>query len=74
MRLRTELIEPIRSEVEGWSSRPVHASLFEITPKGLKAALRRGEPIIASLRETSIVLAGPDIATLLSDRRKRIIV
>lgn len=126
VRLRAELIERIRGEVEGWSSRPVHVSVFgsaaradghmesdidlliirpedvaeddphwreqlhrlaerierwsgnhaslhEVSPKGLKAALRRGEPVIASLREDSIVLAGPEIADLLADRRERTI-
>ena len=42
-----------------------------VTPKELKAAQRRGEPIIASLREDSIVLAGPEIADLLARRRAR---
>lgn len=127
VRLRAELIERIRGEVEGWSSRPVHVSVFgsaaradghvesdidllivrpenlveddpqwreqlhrlaerierwsgnhaslhEVSPKGLKAALRRGEPVIASLREHStIVLAGPEIAALLTERRGRAI-
>ncbi len=126
LRLRAELIERIRGEVEGWSSRPVHVSVFgsaaradghmesdidllivrpedlveddpqwreqlhrlaerierwsgnhaslhEVSPKGLKAALRRGEPVIASLRDTSIVLAGPEIAALLADRGERAI-
>jgi predicted nucleotidyltransferase len=125
VRLRAELIERIRGEVEGWSSRPVHVSVFgstaradghvksdidllivrpenlaeddpqwreqlhrlaerierwsgnhaslhEVSPKGLKAALRRGEPVIASLRDdASIVLAGPEIAALLARRRER---
>ncbi len=124
--LRAELVERIRGEVEGWSSRPVHVSVFgsaaradghtesdidllivrpedlteddpqwreqlhrlaerierwsgnhaslhEVSPKGLKAALRRGEPVIASLRDASIVLAGPEIADLLADRRARAI-
>jgi predicted nucleotidyltransferase len=122
MRLRTELIDRIRREVEGWSSPPVHVSLFgsaaradgrlesdidllivrpedlaeddpqwreqlhrlaerierwsgnhaslhEVTPKGLKAALRRGEPVIAALRDTAIVLAGPAFADLVAHRR-----
>jgi predicted nucleotidyltransferase len=126
VRLRAELIERIRGEVEVWPSRPVHVSVFgsaaradghvesdvdlliirpenvaeddphwreqlhrlaerierwsgnhaslhEVSLKGLKAALRRGEPIIASLREASIVLAGPEIAALLADRRQRAI-
>lgn len=126
MRLRTELIDRIRREVEGWSSQPVHVSVFgsaaradghtesdidllivrpedlaeddpqwgeqlhglaerierwsgnhaslhEISPKGLKAAQRRGEPIVASLRNTSIVLAGPAFADLVAHRRERAI-
>ncbi len=127
VRLRAELIERIRGEIEAWSSRPVHVSVFgsaaradghvesdidllivrpenlaeddpqwreqlhrlaerierwsgnhaslhEVTPKGLKAALRRGEPVIASLRDdASIVLAGPELAALLTQRRERAI-
>src|SRR5665213_523016 len=126
VRLRAELIERIRGEVEGWSSRPVHVSVFgsaaradghmesdidllivrpedlteddpqwreqlhrlaernerwsgnhaslhEVSPKGLKAALRRGEPVIASLHHASIVLAGPEFADLLAHRRERTI-
>lgn len=126
VRLRAELIERIRGEVEGWSSRPVHVSVFgsaaradgdtesdidllivrpedvaeddphwreqlhrlaerierwsgnhaslhEVSPKGLKAALRRGEPVIASLRDDSIVLAGPEIAALLARRKEKVI-
>jgi predicted nucleotidyltransferase len=126
VRLRAELIERIRQEVEGWSSRPVHVSVFgsaaradghresdidllivrpedveeddpqwreqlhrlaerierwsgnhaslhEVSPKGLKAALRRGEPVIASLRDTSIVVTGPEIADLVTRRRERAI-
>jgi predicted nucleotidyltransferase len=126
VRLRAELIERIRGEVEGWSSRPVHVSVFgsaaradgrmesdidllivrpedlteddpqwreqlhrlaerierwsgnhaslhEVSTKGLEAAVRRGEPVIASLRDASIVLAGPEIADLLAHRRERAI-
>lgn len=126
VRLRAELIERIRQDVEGWSSQPVHASIFgsaaradghmdsdidllivrpkdlaeddpqwreqlhrlaerierwsgnnaslhEVSPKGLKAALRRGEPVIASLRAASIVVAGPEIADLVAHRRERAI-
>jgi predicted nucleotidyltransferase len=126
LRLRAELIERIRREVEGWSSQPVHASVFgsaaradghaesdidllivrpedlteddprwreqlhrlaeqverwsgnhaslhEITPKGLKAALRRGEPVVASLREDSVVVAGPEFADLVAHRKQRTI-
>ncbi len=126
MRLRAELVERIRGEVEGWSSKPIHVSIFgsaaradghvesdidllivrpedlaeddppwreqlhrlaerierwsgnhaslhEVSPKGLKAALRRGEPVIASLQDASIVLAGPEIASLLTHRGGRAI-
>ncbi len=126
VRLRAELIERIRGEVEGWSSRPVHVSVFgsaaradghvesdidllivrpedlaeddaqwreqlhrlaerierwsgnhaslhEVSAKGLKAAVRRGEPVIASLRDASVVLAGPEIADLLAYRKDRAI-
>jgi predicted nucleotidyltransferase len=126
VRLREELIERIRGEVEDWSSRPVHVSVFgsaaradghmesdidllivrpedvaeddpqwreqlhrlavrierwsgnhaslhEVSPKGLKAALRRREPVIASLRDASVVVAGPEIAGLLAHRGERAI-
>ncbi len=126
LRLRAELIERIRGEVEGWSSQPVHVSVFgsaaradghvesdidllivrpedlgeddphwreqlhglaerierwsgnhaslhEVSPKALKAALRREESIIASLRYASIVLAGLEIDDLLTRRGERAI-
>jgi predicted nucleotidyltransferase len=126
LRLRAELIERIRGEVEDWSTPPVHVSLFgsaaradgdpesdidvliirpedlaeddphwreqlhllaerierwsgnnaslhEVSPKGLKAALHRREPVIASLRDDSILLAGPEIAALLARRKKKAI-
>jgi hypothetical protein len=61
----------LAERIERWSGN--HASLHEVRPKGLKAALCRKEPIIASLREDSIVLAGPEIADLLAGRKKRAI-
>jgi predicted nucleotidyltransferase len=123
-RLRTELFERIRQDVQGWSLQPVHVSIFgsaargdgrthsdidllivrpqgvieddpewreqlhrlaelverwsgnhaslhELSRQGLKAALRRREPIIASLREQSIAVAGPDFAELAAERRRR---
>ncbi|MGA2166083.1 MAG: nucleotidyltransferase domain-containing protein, partial [Solirubrobacteraceae bacterium] len=33
MRLRTELIERIRREIEGWPSQPVHVSIFGSTAR-----------------------------------------
>jgi len=124
LRLRAELIERIRQDVEGWSRQPVHVSVFgsaargdgdtesdidllivrsedvaeddpqwreqlhllaeqigrwsgnhaslhEISPKGLKALVRRREPIVASLRDASIALAGPEFADLIADRKQR---
>jgi predicted nucleotidyltransferase len=123
VRLRMELIERIRNEVQDWSRQPVHVSIFgsaargdgstasdidllivrseqvadhdakwreqlhrlaehiqrwsgnhaslhELTPRDLRAALRRREPIIASLREQSIAVAGPDFADLAIRGRK----
>lgn len=123
VRLRMELIERIRGEVQDWSSEPVHVSIFgsaargdgntasdidllivrseqvadddaqwreqlhrlaehiqrwsgnhaslhELTPRDLRAALRRHEPIIASLREQSIAVAGPEFADLAIRGRK----
>jgi predicted nucleotidyltransferase len=122
-RLRTELIERIRGEVQGWDSQPIHVSIFgsaargdgsttsdidllivrpeqvsdddaqwreqlhglaehihrwsgnhaslhELTPRDLRAALRRREPIIVSLRKQSIAVAGPDFADLATCGRK----
>lgn len=117
LRLRAELIERIRHEIEEWTSPPVHVSIFgsmargdgnvasdidllivraehvaeddaqwreqlhrlaerierwsgnhaslhELAPRDLRAALRRNQPIIASLREQSIAVAGPEFADL----------
>lgn len=67
-----EQLHRLAERIERWSGN--HASLHEVTPKGLKAALRRGEPVIASLRDdASIVLAGPELAALLTERRERAI-
>jgi hypothetical protein len=66
-----EQLHRLAERIERWSGN--HASLHEVSPKGLKAALRRGEPVIASLRDDSIVLAGPEIAALLARRRERAI-
>jgi predicted nucleotidyltransferase len=124
VRLRAELIERIRREIEGWPCRPVHVSVFgsaaradggtesdvdllvvrpgdlaeddpqwreqlhrlaeqierwsgnhaslhETTPKGLKATVRRGEPVVGSLLEDCIVVAGPGFADLLPRRGAR---
>jgi predicted nucleotidyltransferase len=123
MRLRAELIERVRREVDGWASQPIHASIFgsaargdggsdsdidllivrpdatpeddprwreqshllaekierwsgnhaslhELSPAQLRAAARRKEPIITSLSEESITLAGADFADLMSSRRQ----
>ncbi|MGA2163831.1 MAG: hypothetical protein ABSH36_05110, partial [Solirubrobacteraceae bacterium] len=61
----------LAERIERWSGN--HASLHEVSPKGLKAAQRRGEPIIASLRNTSIALAGPAFAEQVAHRRARAI-
>lgn len=123
LRLRTELIERIRREVQGWPTRPVHVSIFgsaargdgsiasdidllivrpeqvadddaqwreqlhrlaehiqrwsgnraslhELAPHDLRATLRRREPIIASLREQSVAVTGPEFADLAIRGRK----
>lgn len=124
VQLRAELIDRIRREIEGWPTKPVHASVFgsvargdghtnsdidllivrpndvsdedarwreqlhllaesverwsgnhaslhELSPTQLKAAVRRKEPIIASLSEQSITLAGIDFTDLIWSRRSR---
>ncbi len=67
-----EQLHRLAERIERWSGN--HASLHEVSPKVLKAALRRGEPVLASLRDdASIVLAGPELAALLTERRERAI-
>jgi predicted nucleotidyltransferase len=57
-----EQLHGLAERIERWSGN--HASLHELSPRDLKAALRRSEPIIVSLREQSIVVAGPEFAEL----------
>lgn len=124
MRLRADLIDRIRAEIDGWADQPVHASVFgslargdghpdsdidllivrpdsvaeddarwreqlhllaekvhlwsgnhaslhELSPAQLRAAVRRKEPIVASLSEQSIAVAGSDFADLISSRGRR---
>jgi predicted nucleotidyltransferase len=59
----------LAERIERWSGN--HASLHELSPRDLRAALRRNEPIIASLREQSVAIAGPEFADLISNRRPR---
>ncbi len=59
-----EQLHRLAERIERWSGN--HASLHEVSPKELKAARRRGEPIVASLRDDSIVVAGPEIADLVA--------
>jgi hypothetical protein len=61
---------PSAEQIERWSGNNASA---RGSPKGLKAAVRRGEPAIASLRDASILIAGPEIADLLAHRRERAI-
>lgn len=64
-----EQLHRLAEKVERWSGN--HASLHELSPVQLKAAVRREEPIIASLSEQSIIVAGVDFAELMWDRRRR---
>lgn len=64
-----EQLHGLAERIERWSGN--HASLHEVSPTDLKAALRRGEPIIAPLQEVSIALAGAEIAELLAVRKRR---
>jgi predicted nucleotidyltransferase len=66
-----EQLHGLAEQIERWSGN--HASLHEVASKALKAALRRGEPVIASLRDTSITLAGPEFADLIARRTERAI-
>lgn len=63
-----EQLHRLAEHIHRWSGN--HASLHELAPHDLRAALRRREPIIASLREQSIAIAGPDFADLTARGRK----
>lgn len=64
-----EQLHLLAEKVERWSGN--HASLHELSPDQLKAAIRRKEPVIASLSEQSIMLAGADFAELTWSRGRR---
>lgn len=66
-----ERLHQLAERIKMWSGN--HGSLHETSPKGLKAMLRRREPIIASLRDASIALTGPEFADLIADRPQRTI-
>lgn len=61
-----EQMHRLAEKIERWSGN--HASLHELSPAQLAAALRRKEPVIASLHEQSIDLAGPEFADLIAER------
>jgi len=65
-----EQLHQLAEHIELWSGN--HASLHELTPRDLKAALRRNEPIITSLRDQSITIAGPDFIDLTGSTRKSV--
>jgi len=58
----------LAEKTERWSGN--HLSLHELSPAQLKAAVRRKEPIVASLTEQSVTLAGAEFADLISGRRQ----
>jgi predicted nucleotidyltransferase len=63
-------LQTLAEHVHGWSGN--HASLVELSPKQLRAAVRRQEPIIDSLRASAVTLAGDefsDLAGIKSSRR-----
>lgn len=64
-----EQLHRLAEQIGRWSGN--HASLHETSPKGLKAILRRREPIVASLRDRFIALAGPEFADLIAHRKQR---
>jgi predicted nucleotidyltransferase len=59
-----EQLHQIAESIQRWSGN--HASLHELSSDQLRAAVRRREPIVASLTEQSIALAGDDFASLIS--------
>jgi predicted nucleotidyltransferase len=64
-----EQLQTLAEHVRAWSGN--HASLHEVSRKQLRAAARRGEPIIGSLRESALTLAGADLSSLIGTRRSR---
>jgi predicted nucleotidyltransferase len=57
-----EQLHRLAEHIQLWSGN--HASLHELAPHDLRAMLRRRGPIIASLREQSVAVAGPEFADL----------
>jgi hypothetical protein len=64
-----EQVHALAEHVRAWSGN--HASLHEVSQKQLRAAVRRGEPIIRSLRESALPLAGADLSSLIGRRATR---
>jgi predicted nucleotidyltransferase len=65
----SEQLHTLAEKVEIWSGN--HLSVHELSPTQLRAAVQRNEPIIVSLREQTVVLAGPDFADLIAVRGQR---
>ena len=63
-----EQLHRLAEHIQRWSGN--HASMHELAPRDLRTALRHREPIIASLREQSVAVAGPDFADLAIRGRK----
>lgn len=66
-----EQLHSLAERVERWSGN--RASLHDISLKELKSALRRQEPIVESLRDSSVVLIGPEFSELIADLNRKAI-
>jgi hypothetical protein len=64
-----EQLHALAESIHAWSGN--HASLHELSPKQLRAAARRAEPVVDSLRDSSVTLAGADFSNLIGGRSSR---
>ncbi|HUA47435.1 MAG TPA: nucleotidyltransferase domain-containing protein [Solirubrobacteraceae bacterium] len=64
-----EQVHALAERIHRWSGN--HASLAELSPKQLRLAARRRDPFLASVLETAVTLAGPELADVLKSRRAR---
>jgi predicted nucleotidyltransferase len=64
-----EQLRMLAEKAERWSGN--YLSLHELSSAQLKATVRRKEPIIASLSEQSVAIAGAEFVDLIASRRQR---